>query len=173
MAAPPPPVRQPADELGDLFSSLGPRQPAAPVAAPAGFPGSSGASAGWLLSAPPAPAVQPQQTTPLSNGSAPHMPFFPQPAQRPLQSPIYGGMGMAMGTSGGGASVATHSGGGLTDGFDFDLTRQRPRRGQGMAQQRGPGGAGSMGTLRSMPSDAGSFSPAAHASPHANGVPSL
>ncbi len=174
-AVPPSPVRQPADELGDLFSSLGPPPQSAPAASPVGFPGSSGATAGWSLSAPPVLAMQPQPTAPLSNGSAVHMPIFPHPAQRPQQSPLYGGMGTAMGMAGGGAAGATRaagSGGGLADGFDFDLTRQRPRGGQGMAQQRGPGGAGSMGMSGSMQSDAGSSSHAAHSSPYANGVPS-
>ena len=80
---------------------------------------------------------------------------------------------MATGMGAGGVNGATRASGTdgtLTDGFDFDLTRQRLRGGQGMAQHRGPSGAAAMGMMRSMQSGAGSSSPAAYASPHANGV---
>ncbi len=165
--APSPQARQPGNDLADLLADFGPPAQPAPVPAPA-FGGLSSAAGppGWSLTGTPAGNALPRQ--PYPNGSAAHVPMFLSTAQ---QRPPQGSSPMGMDAAGGGLShmgLSAGGSGGRADPFDFDLTRQRLRGGQGMALQRGSSGAASIGMARAMQSDPAGNSPTA--APHTNGA---
>ena len=165
--SPSPPARQPGNDLADLLADFGPPAQPAPVPAPAfGGLSSTAGPPGWSLTGTPAANLQPQQ--PYPNGSAAHVPLLLSTAQ---QRPPQGSSPRGMGAATGGFSsmgLSTGGGGGRADPFDFDLTRQRLRGGQGMALQRGVSGAPSMGTARPMQTEPAGYNPTA--APHANGA---
>ncbi len=160
-------ARQPGNDLADLLADFGPSSQPAPVPAPAfGGLSSTAGLPGWSPTGTPAGNPLPQQ--PYPNGSAAHVPLFPPSTQqRPPQGSSPKGMGAAA-SSVGSMGLPMGDGGGRADPFDFDLTRQRQRGGQGMALQRGSSGAPSMGTARAMQSEPAGNSPTA--APHANGA---
>ena len=166
--APSPPAGQPSNDLADLLADFAPPAQLAPAPAPAyGALGSTAGAPEWSSTGMPAAGLPPQQ--PYPNGLAARAPAFPPSAQqRPPQGSSPRGMGAAAGGLSSMGFLSTGGGSGVSDAFEFDLSRQRLRGGQGMAMQRGSSGAASMGTARPMQSEPAGYSNMAAS--HANGV---